>query len=472
MVGSPQLTARSVGHFLTPYYKLKMKKVYGFTALLTLPILWGGVGCQQDVDSQLDQQLMQQLEQSSYGAGVAYYQLPESDDLNSIPQDPNNPLTTEKIALGKAIYHETAFAVDVKFAGSRKAISCATCHHAAAGFQAGMAQGIADGGLGFGIQGEQRIIDPLCPVDSIDVQPIRTPSLLNVAYQKVMRWNGAMGSTGSNAGTEAQWIGEAFSKNHLGFEGVETQSIVALKGHRQHMDPSVIQNTSYKAMFDAAFPDVPVQDRYTNTIAGLAIAAYSRTVMASQAPFQQWVKGKKDALTENQKKGALLFFGDAGCYRCHNGPSLSTEGFHAFGTKDLYQHPSAPVYQASINNIETLGRGGFTGKAADNYRFKIPQLYNVRDSPFEGHGGSFSSARAIIAYKNKGIPENPNVPVASLSPLFVPLGLSEEQVDQLADFIDNALHDDDLERYVPSSLPSGLCFPNADVQSKVDLGCH
>lgn len=449
-----------------------MKKIYGFAALITFPILLSEVGCTADKLSNLDIELTQQLEASSAGKGIEHYQLPDSDDYNNIPQDPNNPITESKVLLGQALFHETAFATQVKFSGSQKAISCATCHHAPAGFQAGMAQGIADGGLGFGIKGEGRIMDPLCPVDSIDVQPIRTPSLLNVAYQKIMRWNGSMGATGVNVGTETQWTGTAFSKNYLGFEGVETQSIVALTGHRQIIDSTTLHTTAYKAMFDDAFPDIPVEERYTNTTAGLAIAAYSRTVMANQAPFQQWLKGNENALSEQQKKGALLFFGEAGCYRCHNGPSLATEGFHAFGIKDLYQNNNAVVYNASVNSMENLGRGGFTGKEEDKYCFKVPQLYNVRDSPFEGHGGSFGSVREIIAYKNKAIAENPNVPSNKLSPLFIPLNLTEKEIDQLTDFIDNALHDDNLDRYVPSTLPTGSCFPNADVQSKIDLGCQ
>ncbi|BDS14909.1 cytochrome-c peroxidase [Aureispira anguillae] len=449
-----------------------MKKTYGFAVLLLLPILLSEVGCQQENPHAIDEQLIEQMKNSSYGVGLSYYQLPESNDFASIPQDPNNPLTVEKVELGKLIFHETAFAVNVKFSGSMKAISCATCHNSDAGFQAGMAQGIADGGIGFGTKGEARILDPLCPLDSIDVQETRTPSILNVAYQKVMRWTGSMGATGANEGTEAAWVGLPFAKNHLGYEGVETQSIVALKGHRQEIDPAVVNGTTYKAMFDAAFPSVPVAERYTKKTAGLAIAAYSRTVLANQAPFQQWIRGDYTAMTENQKKGALLFFGKAGCYRCHNGPSLATEGFHALGVKDLYQHDKAPIYNTSIDSVENLGRGGFTGKAADMYRFKVPQLYNVSDSPFEGHGGSFGSAREIIAYKNAGVAENPNVPTSQLSPLFVPLGLTEEEMDQIADFIDEGLHDDDLKRYVPTTLPSGLCFPNADVQSKIDLGCN
>lgn len=448
-----------------------MKKTYGFTTLLLLPLVLLEVGCEQEAPNALDQELTTTLTTSSYGVGVNYYKLPASDDYANIPQDPNNPITDSKVALGKLLFHETAFATEVKFSGSLNTISCATCHHAGAGFQAGMAQGIADGGVGFGINGAGRQKDATCPVDSIDVQEIRTPSLLNVAYQKVMRWNGSMGATGLNLGTEMQWTGAA-ANNNLGFEGVETQSIVALKGHRQEIDMNLVNTTSYKSLFDAAFPNTLIQDRYTRKTAGLAIAAYSRTVMASEAPFQKWIKGDMNAMTDEQKRGAILFFGKAGCNRCHNGPSLATEGFHAFGTKDLYQNTSVPIYNASVDSIENLGRGGFTGKDADMYKFKVPQLYNVRDSPFEGHGGSFTSARSIIAYKNAGIAENPNVPANKLSPMFVPLGLTEKEVDQIADFIDNALHDDNLVRYVPTSLPSGQCFPNADPQSIVDLNCN
>lgn len=448
-----------------------MKKSYGFTALLLLPVLWSAIGCQQESTNPLDDRLMATLETSSYGNGLDYYKLPTSDNYSAIPQDPNNPITEEKVALGKVVFHETAFATETKFGGSMQAISCATCHHHAAGFQAGKAQGIADGGSGFGFNGMGRIKDPMCPVDSVDVQPIRTPSLLNVAYQKVMRWNGSMGATGSNMGTESQWTGPAVN-NNLGFEGVETQSIVALKGHRQEVNQTIVNDNNYKQLFDAAFPTIPEQNRYTRQTAGLAMAAYSRTVLANEAPFQQWLNGVEKALTDDQKKGAILFFGEAGCYRCHNGPSLATEGFHAFGVKDLYQNTDATTYKTNVNNVENLGRGGFTGNTTDMYKFKVPQLYNVKDSPFEGHGGSFSSVREVVAYKNAGIAENPNVPASQLSPYFIPLNLTEEQIDQIADFIENGLHDNNLIRYVPTNLPSGLCFPNADVQSITDLGCQ
>ena len=63
-------------------------------------------------------------------------------------------------------------------------------------------------------------------------------------------------------------------------------------------------------------------------------------------------------------------------------------------------------------------------------------------------------------------------PPNRLSPFFQPLNLSEEEIDHLTLFIENALHDPNLNRYVPESTPLGSCFPNADVQSKIDLGCE
>ena len=57
-------------------------------------------------------------------------------------------------------------------------------------------QGIADGGLGYGVRGEGRHPNPVYDTDSLDVQPIRSPSILNAAYQEVQLWNGQFGAHG------------------------------------------------------------------------------------------------------------------------------------------------------------------------------------------------------------------------------------------------------------------------------------
>jgi cytochrome c peroxidase len=106
------------------------------------------------------------------------------------------------------------------------------------------------------------------------------------------------------------------------------------------------------------------------------------------------------------------------------------------------------------------------------YKFKVPQLYNLKDSPFYGHGGTLRSIREVITYKNEAVPQKTTVPAAQLAEDFVPLGLTDQEIDALVAFIENALYDPNLDRYVPETLPTGQCFPNADPMSQEDLGCN
>ncbi len=119
-----------------------------------------------------------------------------------------------------------------------------------------------------------------------------------------------------------------------------------------------------------------------------------------------------------------------------------------------------------------FGRGGFTQRPEDMFKFKVPQLYNLMNSPFYGHGGNFNSVREVIEYKNNAVAQNPNVPNGQLSPHFKPLNLTEAEISALVEFIESGLYDPDLKRYEPTHLPSNNCFPNNDAQSQTDLGCN
>ena len=125
--------------------------------------------------SHLDENLEAVLVEASEGNGVSYFLLPESDDFYAIPQDPNNPVTPVKVELGKLLFHETGLLVNPKRPEGRLTASCASCHHAGAGFQAGRRQGIGEGGSGFGVRGERRQKHPDYAADELDVQPIRSP---------------------------------------------------------------------------------------------------------------------------------------------------------------------------------------------------------------------------------------------------------------------------------------------------------
>ena len=403
-----------------------------------------------------------------YGSKAELIQ-PLNTDYLSIPSDINNPITEAKVELGKLLYHETMIGSNARMDEGMYTFSCATCHHVDAGFQSGIKQGIGDGGIGFGTKGEARIKNAMYNEADLDVQPIRTPTTLNVAYQEVMLWNGQFGAIGPNEGTESQWTaGTPKENNNLGFEGVEIQAIAGMDVHRLVITPEEIINSSYKVLFDDAFPDIDESERYTKLYAALAIAAYERTLLPNQSPFQRWLKGDYDAMDENEIEGAQLFFNKAQCFTCHAGPALNDMNFHALGMKDL----EGDEILTSIDEGTRKGRGGFTGNSQDDYKFKTPQLYNLKDVNFFGHGGSFQSVRDIIIYKNEAVAENELVPANQLSPFFVPLNLSDTEIDQLTLFLEKSLYDDNLQRYVPETLPSGNCFPNADNMSSSDLGCN
>jgi cytochrome c peroxidase len=446
-----------------------MKKIYFFALFCGLILFFA---CKHDaIISAIDVDLLDLISSRAKTGSLDYFILPDSKDYLNIPQSPSNPVTAEKAELGKLLFHEPAFSVEAKRPGSMMTFTCASCHIAEAGFRPNRVQGIADGALGFGQNGEGRFKNGNYADAEIDAQGARPLSMLNVAYVTNSMWNGSFGHEGVNAGTESLWgvfdPGTAVNNERLG--ALEGQNIEGLKTHRMLYTRELVEQNGYKAMFDAAFADLPEAERYTLKTASFAISAYLRTLMCNEAPFQHWLKGNMDAMAEEQKRGALLFFGKAGCYRCHNEPNLGSMTFHALGVRDLYENGGL---KTDINDRRNMGRGGFTGRPEDMFRFRVPQLYNMADSGPYFHGSSKKSLREVLGYFNNGAKENPRVPQSQISPYFHPLNLSEEELDDLEAFIREGLRDPELLRYKPTQVLSGLCFPNNDAVSKSDMDCQ
>lgn len=447
-----------------------------------------------DRENPLQDELIQKLYEHSGGTGPSYFTLPDSDDYARIPQDPENPLSDEKVLLGKFLFHDPATGTKSTRPDREGTYSCATCHHASAGFKSGLPQGIADGGSGFGIDGAGRTMDagmdghaadddPRKP----DIQPLASPTVLNAAYQDVMLWSGSFGNAQGSINQSVKNVlaaGPAALKvNSFGLSGIETQVLAGTRVHRLQLDHgSVLQtNLTYQNLYSAAFyydegylPDNGTEVSVAALGAAKAIAAYERTLLTNQAPFQRWLKGDNSAMDTSQLRGALLFFGKANCVACHTGPALSSpigasaeQMFAAVGFSDF--DTSNPRIHGSVPEKDSKGRGGFTDNPADDYKFKIPQLYNLFDSPFYGHGASFTSIRDVVVYKNRAIAQNQHG--TNLSDRFYPLGLNESEIDDLTNFVGGALYDSNLGRYEPADLPSEACYISSDYQSAVDIGC-
>lgn len=436
------------------------------------------VGAQDDAKSQatlLSDELNDAIN-AQYLRGREALLLPDSDNYSAIPQDGNNPITAAKVALGQMLFHDTAFATGGE-SMETKTWSCASCHHAAAGFKAGIPQGIGEGGVNFGTNGADRVLswafnaegeNGNTTLPTPDIQPLASPSILNSTYQDVMLWNGQFGN--STTGVINQLVPAEFLStegtpkvaNTRELSGLETQAIAGLGVHRMNVEiNSELQtNSQYQALFNAAYPqgsDDVLSD------AGKAIAAFERTVLANEAPFQRWLKGDTKALTDAELRGGSLFFGKAGCSDCHRGPALSStvnatadEMFMAIGFAD-FDSANQPNVHGSITQNDKEGRGGFTKNPAEQYRFKIPQLYNLADTTVLGHGASFSSVRDVLLYKNRAVPQVNGIE-DHLDNRFTPLGLTNSELMDLERFITQSLHDANLMRYQPSSVPSGECI--------------
>lgn len=422
------------------------------------------------LDTPLDQLLSSSLVRAADDNRLEHFILPESDDFANIPQDVHNPLSQEKVELGKMLFFETGMALSPSKEAGKKTYSCASCHVPSAGFRPGGVQGIADGGIGFGANGENRSKLAAYRDHEMDVQGVRPLSVLNVAFVENTTWDGRFGSKGVNVGTEDRWTHDrGLDLNKEGMASLETQNIEGLEIHRMEITEEVLDDYGYRTYFDQAFSDVSEAERYSKRNAAFAISAYLRTLLTNQSPFQEYLKGNKDAMTVQEKRGALVFFSDAKCYHCHKEKNLGANEFYALGVNDLYQ--TGLAFNTSAEDKSNLGRGQFTGNTEDNYKFKIPQLYNLGDAPFFFHGSSKKTIKEVVHYFNDGIPENPNVPTEQVARQFKPLNLSEQQVEDLTIFLETGLRDPNLERYVPENVLSGFCFPNNDLFSQIELGC-
>lgn len=437
-------------------------------------------GNYEDVDSQEDLSLnysseidLKLLDLINIRGGTKFFMLPNDGEYSKIPQDPKNPITYEKVELGKLLVHETGTGASPRIISNLFTYSCASCHPVASSFFSGNKQGIGEGGVGFGFAGEGRIVDTSIPLDSVDILSIKVPTLLNAAYQKVMLSSGSLGGVGINQphiykGDNAIDIPD----NLLAFEGLEVQG---MGGQPEHgllaFSKFLVNYPQYYELYDRAFPELEELERYSRESGGLAIAAYVRTLLANQSPWQDWLRGYGESMTDQEKRGAIVFMDKGRCVECHTGPALSSDGFYSFGFSSMKD--SGGIINDEEDFLEReRGRGDFTKNPTDDYKFKVPTLYNLKDSKFYGHGASFKSIRSVIEYKNNGVKQSANIPDSQLATQFGATNLTEQDVSDLTAFLENALYDSNIGRYAPNSVLSGNCIPNSDEQSKIDLGCN
>ena len=245
---------------------------------------------------------------------------------------------------------------------------------------------------------------------------------------------------------------------------------------------------TYQKLFRDAFPEEAAQadaagdlNLLINDITVLrATATFLRTTVTRNTPWDRFLAGENGALTPAQRRGARLFFtsarsGGAGCYTCHSGPMLNKQvndpdvaGVGQFVEENFYNlgladHPLQALNAVARNdpNFRDDGRREITARDSDAFKFRVLTLRQLKDARFFFHNGSFTSVKDVVRYFNAGVPQDAEAAAAgTLTPRFTNprgpgsprgLGLSDDQVDDLTDFLENGLYDPAFVHFDPDS---------------------
>ena len=325
-------------------------------------------------------------------------------------------------------------------------VACATCHHPDFAYADGRDLSLGAGAVGLG----PARVD--MSGGRIPVVKRNSPTILNTAFNGLddrRRRRGSDRTTASVDPARAPMFWDSRVRS------LETQALEPLKALEEMRGTTYAEADAvdvvverlravpeYVTRFEDAFGAGTSID--ANRLSQ-AIAAFERTLVAMDSPFDRYRAGDTNALTAQQRRG-FDTFDDVGCDRCHEGPMFSDFDLE---TEGVAEHPllSAP----------DVGDGRF--------RFRTPSLRNVALTAPYMHNGMLDTLEDVLTFYDNGRSENPNVlnrrgengnGVARLSGSFRRIdNMSEREMQDIIAFL-QSLTDTNFDRTVPASVPSGL----------------
>jgi cytochrome c peroxidase len=236
-----------------------------------------------------------------------------------VPAVKENPITREKIALGKMLFFEPRLSAS-------EIISCNTCHNLGTG---GVDAGPTSTGHGW------------------QKGPRRAPTVLNAVFNVAQFWDGRA------ADLKAQAKGPV-------------QAGVEMNATPEHVVQTLASMPAYVERFGKAFPGQPDPVSFDNM--AKAMEAFEATLITPGARFDQFLDGDAKAINTLEKEGLALFMGK-GCAACHNGINIGGGGYFPFG---VVEKPGAEILP-----LNDKGRFMVTQTAGDEYVFRAAPLRNV-----------------------------------------------------------------------------------------------
>ena len=329
----------------------------------------------------------------------------------------------------------------------------------------------------------------------------RTPMAINTAFYPTLMWNSRFHAPSGDPFDNSQGFvfpaPEGRTLSHLPHlltaqafipptERVEAAGF-HFPGGNDDIRGEVVRrlnaSAGYRRLFARAVPHVRAGSPIVYEDFARAIAEFEFTLVFTNAPIDRYARGAREALTPRQKRGAVLFFGRAGCVECHAVSGRSNEMF-----SDFRQHVAGvPQVAPSFSNMvfdgpganEDFGLEQVTGDPADRYTFRTSPLRNVALQPAFMHDGAFvrledavryhlDAVGGAAGYTTARLPADLRGPLGPMQPVLdrldprlrEPVRLTDAEFDALVDFVRDGLLDDDarphrLRHLVPEKLPSG-----------------
>lgn len=398
-------------------------------------------------------------------------------------------LNANQVALGRMLFFD-------KILSGNMDVACATCHHPTENFGDSLNLSVGVGGVGGAGQGnvgpgrthpnntfvprnaqpvfathlmpamfwDKRIERPLPPPPPPPpAPPPPPPNFVNTPEGQMQL-----------APDEAQALFPLVNIAEMRGTGHSLDGL-SNTAYRQALVARLQAIPQYVTLFNAAFPAGSTEVGLTVNNIARAIAQYERSLTFINSPWDRYLRGDSTAMTEEQKRGALVFFGRGACDACHNGPLLSNFTTHNEGVPQF-----GPGQGNGPSGREDFGFENVTGNPQNRYQFRVPPLRNVAVTGPWMHNGAISSLdELMLFYRDKAaftqaytgtnmlqgaqlaptlLPTGPLT--ANLSPLFlqVPNNLSQQERDDMVAFL-NALTDPAFVQRlaeIPATVPSGL----------------
>jgi cytochrome c peroxidase len=280
-----------------------------------------------------------------------------------IPFPDDNRFTLEKASLGKKLYFDTRLSIS-------SAQSCASCHNPGFGWGDGLAVGV-----GHGMVKLKR----------------RSPTIVNSAWGALFMWDDRAASL------EEQALGPIQSPDEMNMPIELLMERLAFV-------------SGYDLLFKDAFPGTGLSP---DTLAR-AIATYERTLVSGRAPFDAWIDGEEQAISEPAKRGFVVFNTRGQCASCHQGWNFTDDGFHDIGlpTEDIGRARLLPSIPKML------------------HAFKTPGLREIANRGPYMHDGSIATLEQVVEHYDRAGLDRP-----SRADLILPLKLSPQDKVDLVTFL-------------------------------------